>query len=64
MVDSERDDHVVVECRVCLQEVPRAGAISEEACDYVAYYCGLECYQLWLEKTQKNSMSSDDRLPR
>ena len=36
-----------VPCEVCLKEVPRSEAASAEACDYVAYFCGLECYEKW-----------------
>lgn len=36
-----------VDCRVCLAEVPISEARSAEATDYVAYFCGLDCYQQW-----------------
>jgi hypothetical protein len=36
-----------VECSVCLREIPRSEAIVPEASDYVAYFCGLECYEQW-----------------
>lgn len=36
-----------VPCEVCLKEVPRSEAAIAEACDYVAYFCGLECYEKW-----------------
>lgn len=37
----------IVECSVCLNEVPISEARSAEATDYVAYFCGLDCYQQW-----------------
>ena len=37
----------LVACEVCLKEVPQSEAIVPEASDYVAYFCGLECYQQW-----------------
>ena len=39
---------VHVACSVCRHEVPATEAISFEATDYVAHFCGLECYQRWL----------------
>ena len=36
-----------VSCEVCLKLVPRSGAASAEARDYVAYFCGLDCYDKW-----------------
>ncbi len=35
-------------CDLCLKEIPVSEAKSEEATDYVVYFCGLECYQQWL----------------
>ncbi|HSB23286.1 MAG TPA: DUF3330 domain-containing protein [Burkholderiaceae bacterium] len=37
----------LVTCDVCLREVPRSEAIVPEATDYVAYFCGLECFEKW-----------------
>ncbi|HET7527316.1 MAG TPA: DUF3330 domain-containing protein [Burkholderiaceae bacterium] len=37
----------LVTCDVCLREVPRSEAIVPEAADYVAYFCGLECFEKW-----------------
>lgn len=36
-----------VSCEVCLKLVPRSEAASAEATDYVAYFCGLDCYEKW-----------------
>jgi hypothetical protein len=36
-----------VACEVCLREVPRSEAVVPEASDYVAYFCGLECFAKW-----------------
>jgi len=36
-----------VACEVCMKEVPRSEASIAEARDYVAYFCGLECYEKW-----------------
>jgi hypothetical protein len=36
-----------VACEVCLKEIPRSEAAMAEARDYVAYFCGLDCYEKW-----------------
>lgn len=40
----------VVTCEQCLREIPKSEARSAEARDYVVYFCGLECYELWEEE--------------
>jgi hypothetical protein len=37
----------LVACDVCLREVPRSEAVVPEAADYVAYFCGLRCFEKW-----------------
>jgi len=44
-----------VACEVCLKEVPRSEASIAEARDYVAYFCGLECYQKWKNGREASS---------
>ncbi len=44
------DEIVLVPCHICLAEVPISEVIVSEAADYVAHFCGLECYDRW----QKN----------
>jgi hypothetical protein len=36
-----------VSCNICLKEVPISEAVIPEASDYVAYYCGVDCYDVW-----------------
>jgi YHS domain-containing protein len=40
----------VVECEVCLKEIPRSAAQSAEVRDYVVYFCGPKCYEEWAEE--------------
>ncbi len=53
-----RTDVELVPCEVCLKEIPKSEAKSAEAQDYVAYFCGLQCYEEWAaeqikERTQE-----------
>ena len=43
-------DDELIECEVCLKEVPASEAESSETADYVAHFCGLECYEQWHKK--------------
>ena len=36
-----------VRCCSCGCDVPLSEAVVPEAADYVAYFCGLECYARW-----------------
>lgn len=43
-VTSETDK---VACEICLTEIPRDLARSDEAAGYVHYFCGEACYAEW-----------------
>lgn len=49
----------LVACEVCLKEVPKSEAAVSEATDYVAYFCGLDCYQKWKDQ----GLQAEDRGP-
>jgi hypothetical protein len=64
-------------CEVCLKPVPKATAMIAETRDYVAYFCGLRCYEKWQAPVPKEpspepevqlghgrSRSKDDRMKR
>ena len=42
-----------VACEICLKEVPISEATVPEAMDYVAHFCGLECYEKWKNQRRK-----------
>lgn len=50
----DADTHVP--CEVCMKEIPVSEARSEEASDYVAHFCGLECYAKWKQQEDKKSL--------
>lgn len=39
----------VVQCEVCLKEVPASVAQNFEGADYLHHFCGLDCLGLWRE---------------
>lgn len=53
MTTSAKPVEVVrLECEVCLREVPITEASNFEAVDYVVYFCGLECYEVWMSQEE------------
>lgn len=45
----------IVECEVCLKEIPVSEAKMDEAADYVHHFCGLECYARWRAQDAKET---------
>ena len=43
----------LVPCEVCMKEIPRSEAKVEEAADYVAYFCGLDCFDKWRKEADE-----------
>ena len=42
-----------IPCHICRKEVPLSEAKVSEAADYVAYFCGLECYAEWKRRSEQ-----------
>ena len=42
-----------VACEVCLKEIPPSEALNAEAADYVAHFCGLDCYRTWVAYAER-----------
>lgn len=49
----------LVACDICMKEVPLSDAINPETDDYVAHFCGLECYEQWKRQAKKTAEPSD-----
>ncbi|RDH82660.1 MAG: hypothetical protein DIZ80_10290 [endosymbiont of Galathealinum brachiosum] len=47
------DDDQLISCQTCLDSVPLSESQISEAEEYVAYFCGLECYDLWVHQNQQ-----------
>ena len=46
-------------CDVCHKEIPLSEAMRFETEDYVAYFCGLECFSTWKDR----NAGADQKLP-
>lgn len=53
MTELQKPEVEQVPCEVCLKEIPVSEAKTAEAVDYVAYFCGLECYAKWKNQNDK-----------
>ena len=49
----------LIACEICMKEIPASEAASEEATDYVIYFCGLDCYDAWRTKKEVEDDSPD-----
>jgi len=47
------DEEQLISCKTCLDSVPLSESQIAEAEEYVAYFCGLECYDLWIHQQKK-----------
>jgi len=55
MVDkSDISEVEKVSCDICLKEVPLSESVIPEAADYVAHFCGLECYTKWKQESERS----------
>ena len=45
-------------CSACGREVPLSEAVVPEASNYVAYFCGLDCYAQWHRRAEAFLMAS------
>ena len=43
----------LIACEICMKEIPTNDAITPETDDYVAHFCGLDCYELWKNQGAK-----------
>lgn len=46
----------VLSCDVCLTEIPASVAQTMEGEEYVQHFCGLDCMQVWHNKTGGGSV--------
>ena len=49
------EDEQLLSCEICLQQIPLSESDISEANDYVAYFCGLECYDVWVRQQHKSN---------
>lgn len=45
-------ENETISCEVCLKEIPLSESARFEAEDYVAHFCGLECFATWKQRSE------------
>ena len=50
-----------VSCWEAFLEIPLSEALVPEALDYVVYFCGLDCYELWRNQAEARSIGDPER---
>lgn len=56
-----------VACEICMREIPASVAHSHEGTDYVLYFCGNDCFDVWRhadETTDAEQETTQSRRPR
>jgi len=53
----ENPQNGTVACKVCLKEIPRSVASSQEGSDYVLYFCGDNCFVEWKQGAKETDKS-------
>lgn len=56
---SDSPEAASVPCDVCLKEVPLSEAVIPDAADYVAHFCGLECYSQWKKQSEQTGQKDE-----
>ncbi|MDH5483755.1 MAG: DUF3330 domain-containing protein [Gammaproteobacteria bacterium] len=51
----DQQDDELISCDICMKTIPRSASKSVEVDDYVAHFCGLDCYQSWLDKDDEEA---------
>ena len=55
---SDLSEVEMVSCAICRKEIPLNEAVIPEASDYMAYFCGLECYAKWKQQSERSGQHS------
>lgn len=51
----DQPQYATVSCKVCLKEIPKSLAHTEEAEGYILYFCGLDCFDKWGHQNNTNN---------
>ena len=52
-MQTEKPSEEIIDCEICLSEIPDSVVQNAEADEYVSHYCGLECYQRMRERREQ-----------
>lgn len=55
------DQAEIIQCDICMKEIPASEARSAEAQDYVRHFCGLECFDRWSKQDSREQVQEEDK---
>jgi hypothetical protein len=55
---SDEETCTIVNCAVCLKEIPADAVKLADAQDYVQHFCGLDCLEVWRKQAATRSRRS------
>jgi len=44
------EDPEMIDCEVCLSEIPADSGVNIESADYTYHFCGVQCYGEWKKR--------------
>ncbi len=53
----------VVNCEVCLKEIPADAVKVNDAQDYVHHFCGLDCLEAWQKQAGIRQQAGPEKRP-
>lgn len=53
----------VVNCEVCLKEIPADAVKVQDAQDYVHHFCGLDCLEAWQKQAGIRQPAGPEKRP-
>lgn len=56
-------DVELIDCEVCMKELPKSEALVPEATDYVVYFCGLDCLERWKSQRARSGDQTKKSVP-
>ncbi len=55
--------HPRVHCRECQKEIPASQLEQPETQEYALHFCGLECFEKWQKRAEKEIATGKSRAP-
>lgn len=62
MPDSTSPEYIAhISCEIFLESFPDSETKCAETEDYVAYFCGLDCYDVWVKQQSQGTDSKSHK---
>ena len=58
--NKKQTDQPLISCEICLKSISKQDSKSVEVDDYVAHFCGLDCYDNWVKQSEQKENEVKD----